>query len=264
MVLPTLVAHRGYSSRYPENTLASIEAALTAGARYIEFDLQMIADDEFVLMHDNNLQRASGISKSVFSLTRQTIRNFQADYYGKFSGQFNGIKIPLLENVLSLLAQFPQAVALVEIKQESLDEHGVEKVMQKLLPQLKSIQDRCYLISFNTDAIDYTKKHSTIKTGFILHKFNDKHRQLSEQLQPELLICNYRKLPEFNSLGQLPENTLWPGDWDWVLYAIDQPELAIRYADSNIAYIETNAIGTMLQHPLLNAQVIDHSANDSP
>lgn len=263
MALPTLIAHRGYSSKYPENTLASIEAALTAGASYIEFDLQMMADNEFVLMHDKDLRRASGISKSVFSLTRQTVRNFQADYYAKFSGQFSGIKIPLLEHVLSLFAQFPEAVALVEIKEDSLEEHGVEKVMQQLLPQLKSIQERCYLISFDADAIDYTKKHSVLKTGFVLRKFNDAGREQAEQLQPDMLICNYRKLPEFNNLGQLPESTLWPGHWDWVLYEIDQPELAIRYGENGIAYIETNAIATMLQHPLLNQQIINHSTNDN-
>jgi len=261
MALPTLIAHRGYSSRYPENTLASIEAALTAGASHIEFDLQMMADNEFVLMHDSNLQRASGISKSVFSLTRQTVRNFQADYYEKFSGQFSGIKIPLLEHVLSLFTQFPQATALVEIKQESLDEHGVEKVMQQLLPQLKAIKDRCYLISFSAEAIDYTKKHSTYKTGFVLHTFNDNSREQAEQLQPDLIICNYHKLPELNNLGHLPENTLWPGNWDWMLYTIDEPELAISYGENGIAYIETNAIATMLQHPLLNSQAIDHSAS---
>ena len=263
MALPTLVAHRGFSAKYPENTLASIEAALTAGGRYIEFDLQMMADNEFVLMHDDNLQRASGINKSIFSLTRGTIRNFQADYYAKFSGQFSGIKIPLLEHVLSLFDQFPQATAMVDIKEESLDEYGVEKVMKLLLPMLKSISDRCYLISFNAEAIDYTKKHSEIKTGFVLHKYNDETRERAEQLQADLLICNYRKLPELNNLGHLPDNTLWSGEWDWALYEIDQPELAIQYAENGIRFIETNAIGTMLQHPILNHQAIDHSLGDN-
>ena len=81
MHTPELIAHRGYSSKYPENTLASIEAALIAGANFVEFYVQMMADDEFILMHDDNLHRASGINKSVFSLTSRTIRNFQADFY---------------------------------------------------------------------------------------------------------------------------------------------------------------------------------------
>ena len=36
-----LIAHRGYAARYPENTRESLAAAVEAGARYIEFDVQL-------------------------------------------------------------------------------------------------------------------------------------------------------------------------------------------------------------------------------
>ena len=40
---PEIIAHRGYSSVAPENTLAAIDRALQAGARSVEFDLQVAA-----------------------------------------------------------------------------------------------------------------------------------------------------------------------------------------------------------------------------
>ena len=40
-----LVAHRGYPARLPENTLPSIKAALQAGARYVEVDVQELDVD---------------------------------------------------------------------------------------------------------------------------------------------------------------------------------------------------------------------------
>ncbi|MGF1546037.1 MAG: glycerophosphodiester phosphodiesterase family protein, partial [Thiotrichales bacterium] len=52
-----LVAHRGYALRYPENTLPAIEAALAAGARYVEIDVQLSADQVPVLFHDRSLMR---------------------------------------------------------------------------------------------------------------------------------------------------------------------------------------------------------------
>ena len=48
---PDLVAHRGYALRYPENTLAAFQAAITAGARFVECDVQLSAARSFPLPH---------------------------------------------------------------------------------------------------------------------------------------------------------------------------------------------------------------------
>ena len=42
--VPSLVAHRGWASCYPENTLPAVAAALAAGAAYIEIDIQLTRD----------------------------------------------------------------------------------------------------------------------------------------------------------------------------------------------------------------------------
>lgn len=254
-----LIAHRGYSSKYPENTLASIEAALSVGAKFVECDIQMMADDEFVLMHDNNLKRSSGINKSIFSLTSSTIRNFQADFYSVFSGQFSGIKIPLLDHVLSLFKQFPDATLLIEIKADSLNEFGVEYVMKKLLAEIKSIKDRCYIISFDPEAIAYTKENSDYKTGFVLHTYDEESHQKVNQLNPDMIICNYKKLPELDAAGHFPNGTLWPGEWLWALYLMDNAQLALDYGNAGISFIETNHIGLLLQHELLKPQIEEDS-----
>jgi glycerophosphoryl diester phosphodiesterase len=54
-----IIAHRGYSSRAPENTLAAIEAAIAAGADAVEFDLRVSRDGVAVLFHDELLERTS-------------------------------------------------------------------------------------------------------------------------------------------------------------------------------------------------------------
>jgi len=60
MLADHLVAHRGYPARLPENTLPSIEAAVQAGARYIEVDVQLSRDGEVILFHDRDLHRLCG------------------------------------------------------------------------------------------------------------------------------------------------------------------------------------------------------------
>jgi glycerophosphoryl diester phosphodiesterase len=49
-----------WSGRYPENSLAAIDECLTAGVARAEFDLRMLRDRDFVLLHDDELQRADG------------------------------------------------------------------------------------------------------------------------------------------------------------------------------------------------------------
>ena len=61
MVIPEHVAHRGYTRHYPENTLIGIEAAIQAGARYVEVDVQLAADKTPILFHDRNLKRVCGV-----------------------------------------------------------------------------------------------------------------------------------------------------------------------------------------------------------
>ncbi len=61
MEIPHLVAHRGQTEQYPENTLVGLEAALKSGACYVEFDVQSTADNKFVVIHDVELERTTGV-----------------------------------------------------------------------------------------------------------------------------------------------------------------------------------------------------------
>ena len=58
---PRLVAHRGFSERYPENTRIGLKAALQAGADAIEFDVQFSKDGIPMVIHDNTLQRTASV-----------------------------------------------------------------------------------------------------------------------------------------------------------------------------------------------------------
>ena len=69
---PQLVAHRGYSSQYPENTLLAIEQAFIAGACFVECDVQLTQDGVPVLLHDVTQSRTIikfGISSKSISST---------------------------------------------------------------------------------------------------------------------------------------------------------------------------------------------------
>jgi glycerophosphoryl diester phosphodiesterase len=54
-----VLAHRGLSAHYPENTKIAFEKALESGAKAIECDVQQVGD-EFVIFHDYRLERLTG------------------------------------------------------------------------------------------------------------------------------------------------------------------------------------------------------------
>ncbi|KAI0268169.1 PLC-like phosphodiesterase [Gloeopeniophorella convolvens] len=58
-VLPECWGHRGASAAYPENTLASFEAAIRDGAEGIESDVHVSRDDIVVMFHDPSLERTT-------------------------------------------------------------------------------------------------------------------------------------------------------------------------------------------------------------
>lgn len=66
-----LIAHRGYSGRYPENTLLAYEAAVQHGAQCFELDLQMSNDGVPFLHHDETLMRMAGLDQDLGTLTQK-------------------------------------------------------------------------------------------------------------------------------------------------------------------------------------------------
>ncbi len=51
-----VIAHRGYSGRYPENTMLAYKKAVEAGCDEIELDVQMTKDGVLVMLHDENVE----------------------------------------------------------------------------------------------------------------------------------------------------------------------------------------------------------------
>ena len=66
-----IIAHRGFSSRYPENTMPAIRAAIRLGVDMVEIDVQQTCDGELMVFHDYRLGRIYGVRKRVRDVTRR-------------------------------------------------------------------------------------------------------------------------------------------------------------------------------------------------
>jgi glycerophosphoryl diester phosphodiesterase len=116
---PRVIAHRGDSGAYPENTMESFRAAAAAGALYIELDVHLTRDGEVVVIHDADLERTSGRKGSVARLTYVEIAAVDAGFTfcsgdGAHPFRGKGIHVPRLEEVLNGL---PDRLFVIEVKQ---------------------------------------------------------------------------------------------------------------------------------------------------
>jgi len=237
-VVPGLVAHRGDMHRYPENSLRSLEAALRAGAKYIEFDIQMNADHEFMVLHDPSFERTAGLAQSIFEVDTVACKAISVHQPDRFGQQYFPTPISSLQEVLELTRSYAGAIALVEIKSGSIDRWGLNQVMKCLIEQLMPFADCCMLISFSDGVIEYAQGHSQLITGWLLERYTQQQRQRAAELNPNFLMVNYELLAE----GALP----WPEFPHWMLYDVMDPDRVQWYFDGGIELIETANIGKML------------------
>ncbi|KAF2160411.1 hypothetical protein M409DRAFT_29257 [Zasmidium cellare ATCC 36951] len=74
--LPQIIAHRGYMSNYPENSLLAFEEAIKAGASALETDVRLTKDGVVVLNHHGDLKRF-GHDKKILDCTWDEIKDFR-------------------------------------------------------------------------------------------------------------------------------------------------------------------------------------------
>jgi len=234
-----IIAHRGDNIHYPENTLIAIEVALKAGASSFEFDVQMNADHSLVAFHDADFLRMNGDSElKIFEVSDAQMAQLSIHEPNQFGQQHYPMPVTHVDEITDLLKHYPKVQAYVEIKDESLDFWGVELVMNKLLKTLEGFEQQATIISFNQPALAYTKAHSNLKIGLVFEEYSARMKAIATELNPEYLICWYKILPK---------EKVWQGDWQWMVYTVNDIELAKSLLKrGDIYFVETDDIQLLL------------------
>jgi len=117
--LPLVIGHRGCAGEVPENTLASFEAGVAAGAALLETDIHLTRDGVPVLIHDDIVDRTTEGSGRVAELDLDELQRLDAGHRFEVDGAHpfrgRGLRIPTLAEAL---ARFPDARFNLELKEE--------------------------------------------------------------------------------------------------------------------------------------------------
>jgi len=233
-----LVAHRGYPLRYPENCLVGFRAAVKAGARWLETDIQLSQDQVPVLYHDGTLERTSNLPTAPWDHSADELYRIGASYSKRFEKQFAQEPIISLAQFVAWAADLDDVQLLIELKKESLEQFGMETTVAAVVKELRPITSRCTIISKDVSALQASRTKGGHRIGWVLPNYDDAHHDQAQDLEPEFLICKSQRLP------QAPQ-PLWSGPWQWMVYPINDPDEAKAHTQRGIGLIETDEIGGM-------------------
>lgn len=156
------IAHRGYSLRYPENTLPAFEAAVAAGADMIELDIRLSRDGELVVIHDATVDRTSNGRGRVADLSLAELRRFS---YANGMSAFGAVPIPTLAEVIDRVGA--QVTLNVEIKGRRSGSAGMERALAALLRR-KGAVDRVIVSAFDRRVLAGVKRaDGEVRTGLL-------------------------------------------------------------------------------------------------
>ena len=145
-----VVAHRGLSIKYPENTLIAYEAALQLNIDYLEIDIHKTADNKLVVIHDDTVDRTSNGTGKIKDYTLEQLRQLD---YGKWKGgSFSGQSILQFEDVLRLATQYNKRL-LIEIKKPE-QYSGIEELLLTQLKDARVKPSNIVIQSFNMESIE--------------------------------------------------------------------------------------------------------------
>lgn len=234
--IPTLVAHRGYAANWPENTRPALEAAVAAGARWVEVDVQLCADGVPVVLHDADLARVSGRAASVFSLGSAELADIPVGEPARFGQRFAGLRALTLAEFAAWLAATPEVSAFVELKPESIERFGRNAVVDACMVAMAPAPGRWAPISYDYEALALAADAGAPRLGWIVRGFDAAVEAHARALPADWLFCNHERLPP----GPLAR-----GPWEWVLYEVGEAALARALMARGARWLETMAIAEL-------------------
>ena len=156
---PQLIAHRGASREFPENTLPAFLRALELGAEGVELDVHATRDGVVVVHHDAQARDSSNAvgagSAELALLTYDEVQRLQAR---------GGGQIASLSDVLQAVRG--RAEVYIEIKARAIEAEVVRTIRESPAPE------RCAVHSFD---------HRTVKRA----------RALAPELRGGVLLSSY-------------------------------------------------------------------------
>lgn len=191
-----IIAHRGASAYYPENTMSAFKGAVELRAEMIELDVQLSKDGVPVIFHDARLNRHSNGRGALNKRTVEELKELDAG--GWFDARFADERIPTLEEVLEFASG---TISLnIEIKKEAVTETAEDGVEQRCLELVYNygMENHVLFSSFDYRAIRHLKMlQRDIPVGLLYNREQSGDRLPSDLINEygvDTFNCSFKEL----------------------------------------------------------------------
>ncbi|MCD8914878.1 glycerophosphodiester phosphodiesterase [Staphylococcus simulans] len=162
-----VIAHRGFSIDYPENTLLAYKAALSAHVDMLEIDVHLTKDQQLVVIHDDKIDRTSNGSGYVKDYTLDELKSY--DFGSWKDSTFAGARIMTFKEVAQLVKPY-KTTLLIEIKKPS-KYPNIEEILLKEIEENRLDADKTIIQSFDDKSIQkIAQLTNKFKLGVLLSK----------------------------------------------------------------------------------------------
>jgi glycerophosphoryl diester phosphodiesterase len=191
---PLNFAHRGARQQAPENTLPAFERAIMLHADGIELDVQLTADNEIVVYHDQKLGRTSEGQGEIRQWKLEALRELDAGTH--FSPSFTGTTIPTLTEVFAAVGH--RVLINIEIKPFVQRDIVAPLIASNIYRH--NLEDRVLVSSFNPWILREMRKQAPdIPRGFLIE--NASHMLLKQDRLLRTMIGPFQaRHPHFSDV----------------------------------------------------------------
>lgn len=228
-----VIAHRGFSGVYPENTMLAFEKAVEAGADGIELDVHLSKDGEVMIIHDELLKRTAGVDGAVSHYTRSELERISA---GKTKNdEFGFTPIPSLEEYLSFMSEHRDLVTNIELKTAPVYYPMIEEKTLALVRKF-GLEDNIIYSSFNWLSV-LKMKNLTAKSRFGL-LFSGMRLYHQAPLMRDMELDYFH--PDFNDLTDEIVSGFHEGGIGLNVWTVNEVADIERCRDWNVNGVITN------------------------
>lgn len=231
-----VIAHRGVSGSYPENTLSAFQAAIDIRAEMVELDISTSKDGIPVTVHDRTVDRTTDFEGDVQSFSLEELKRMEVGAW--FSEEFRGEEFPTLKNSLELMKD--KIAVNIEIKTEAVSDETEGGVVDKALQVVKDLDMTSSVIfsSFDYRVMEQLNVLDPKMAKALLYEASQ-----SAELLPSELVQKY-KVDIFNcSYKQLSKewiNDLQKHKIPYFVYTVNEPELMRELIEKGVSGIFTD------------------------
>jgi glycerophosphoryl diester phosphodiesterase len=129
----TVIAHRGFAGRFPENTLCAFREGCASGAEVVELDYHHSADGVPIVIHDATLERTTDAEllwgrERLEVASRAAKELIQLNPAAKFERFIEGERLPLLAEALVVI----QASRITMIERKAGDAGTLLRLLREM------------------------------------------------------------------------------------------------------------------------------------